>query len=144
MEPEGLLLLLLLLLLIFWRVEDGGKHSQPKRRCPTTTPHGATQKTTNCIFTAAKTSNVVVSHYRVHKIPSLSQLNPVHNDTPCPFNTHITITFPPTPRSSKLLSSFQISQLKFCANYPPGPLACYIPSPSHPSWFGNPGSIKWK
>jgi hypothetical protein len=74
-------------------------------------------------------------------VPILSQMNTVHTFPTYFPKIHSNIIFQSVHRSSEwfFISGFPIKILyAFLISY-----ACYIPRPSHPSWYYHPNNIRW-
>jgi hypothetical protein len=85
-------------------------------------------------------------HYGVHKIPplvpTLSQMNSIHNFQPFLSKIHLNIIIPPTPRCSEWSLPFRFPNRNFVHIYHFS-VACYMSCPSFPPSLHNPNDIWW-
>jgi hypothetical protein len=70
-------------------------------------------------------------HYRVHKSPSLSHMNPIHILSPYFRKIRSNIILPSTPRSSELSHPLRLYSSFL-------PCVLHIPPVPHPPWFNQP------
>ena len=85
-------------------------------------------------------------HNRIYKclppVPTLSQLDLVHDLTSHFLKIHLNIILPATPRSSRWFPSLRFPHQN-PAYASPLPHTCYMPRPSNSSRFNHPKNIGW-